>query len=115
MAEEAYQQGSYGVSLDLFKRFIKDYHRSKLIYEAQLYVGQCLFQQDNFIEARDILTKLEDSYFPFTIEDRLLFWLGQVYLKVDDFPKATEYLEKLINTYPNTPITKKHGCSKYKF
>lgn len=104
MAKDSYENGSYGVSLDLFRRFIKDYPQSKLSYEAQLYIGQCLFQNNDFIQARDILTKLEESYVPFSITDRLLFWLGQVYLKVKDLPKADSYLKKLIDTHPESNL-----------
>jgi len=44
-AKEAYDLGSYSVSLDLLNKFIAQFPGSKAMPEAQLYLSQCLFQK----------------------------------------------------------------------
>ncbi|NQU19290.1 tetratricopeptide repeat protein [bacterium] len=104
VAKDAYDEESYSISLDLFKRFIEEFPYSPALPEAQLYRAQCFFQDNKFIQARDILAQLEKSYIPYGIEDRFLFWSGQVYLKVEDFREAAKYFEKLIELYPNSTL-----------
>ncbi len=103
-AKKAYDGASYAVSIDLLKRFINNFPKSKALPEAKLYLGQCLFNVDKFIEARDVLTELENSSIPYGIEDRLLFWMGQVYLKVDDFSKAADYFNKIMKIHPDSNL-----------
>lgn len=104
MAVLTYEQDSFGVALDLFEKFIQEYPESKLRPEAQLYTAQCQFQSEQFLEARDTLTRLEQSFVPFSLEDRLLFWLGRVYLRVKDYKNAAAYLRKLITAHPESAL-----------
>ena len=104
MAVLTYEQDSFRVALDLFEKFIQEYPESKLRPEAQLYIAQCQFQSDQFLDARDTLTHLEQSFVPFSIEDRLLFWFGRVYLKAKDYANAATYLRKLITAHPESDL-----------
>ncbi|MDD5005979.1 MAG: tetratricopeptide repeat protein [Candidatus Omnitrophica bacterium] len=104
VAKNAYDDGSYGVSLNLFQKFINDFPDSQANTEARLYIAQCFFQNNKFIEARDILTKLEKSYVSYGIEDRFLYWSGQVYLKVKDYKEAAKYFKKMVEMHPNSSL-----------
>lgn len=103
-AKDIYDEGSYSLSIDMFKRFIERFPNSKAVPEAKLYLAQSFFQENKFMEAHDILTKLEQEYVSYGIEDRLLFWLGQIYLKVKDLDQAAEYFGKLITMHPNSSL-----------
>jgi len=103
-AKEAYDNSSYSAAADLFNRFIEDFSSSPAVKEAKLYLAQCLFQENKFIQARDILNDLEKSYVPFAIEDKFLFFSGQVYLRANVFKEAEKYFKKLIERHPNSAL-----------
>ena len=103
-AKSAYDDGYYTESIDLFNKFLDEFPTSPAIFEAKLYIAQCLFYSNRFIESRDTLMELEKSYVPFAIEDRFLFLCGQIYIRVKDFKEAARYLKKIIDNHPDSPL-----------
>ena len=48
VAKKAFEDGFYEVSTGLLERFLKNYPNSSQWAQANLVIGQCLFQQNKF-------------------------------------------------------------------
>ena len=55
VAKKAYEDGFYEVALNLFQRFLKKFPQSQKISEANLYISQCHFQKNRFVESLNCL------------------------------------------------------------
>ena len=99
VARKAYDDGFYDVSLGLLERFLKTYPNSSRLPEARLLVGQCYFNQGEFLKA---LTKFEEvagDPRARDIKDSAYYWIGEVHFKGNNFSKAATYYKKIIQDY----------------
>jgi TolA-binding protein len=102
VAQKAFEDGFYEVSLGLFERYLKDYPNSAKSAEVNLLIGECYFYQNRFLDA---LTKFEDTLkHPQAnqIKDALLYWIAEVHFKGNVFGRAAEYYRMVITDYPKS-------------
>jgi len=102
VAQKAFEDGFYEVSLGLFERYLKDYPNSAKSAEVNLLIGECYFYQNRFLDA---LTKFEETLkHPQAnqIKDALLYWIAEVNFKGNVFGRAAEYYRMVIADYPKS-------------
>jgi len=103
VAQKAFEDGFYDVSLGLFERYLKDYPNSTKIAEVNLLIGECYFYQNRFLDA---LTKFEETLKhpqASRIKDALFYWIAEVHFKGNVFGRAAEYYRMVITDYPKSP------------
>lgn len=102
VAEKAFEDGFYDVSLGLFERFLKNYPSSNKVGGVYLLIGQCYYHQGKLFEA---LNKFEELYrLPAgsKIQDAIIYWIAEVHFKGNDFTKASGYYQKIIDDFPKS-------------
>ena len=103
IAQKAFEDGFYEVSLGLLERFLVNYPSSSKIAQVNLLIGQCYFHQSKFLDA---LTKFEELLNqPQTvkdIQDAVLYWIAEVHFKGNNFAKAATYYLKIIDEFPKS-------------
>ncbi|MBN1912915.1 MAG: tetratricopeptide repeat protein [Candidatus Omnitrophica bacterium] len=103
MANKAFEDGFYEVSLELLERFLKNYPSSKSIGKVHLLIGQCYFRQNKFLEALKKFESLIEEPYSAGIKDACLYWIAEVHFKGNNFLKAAEFYKKIIDGYPKSP------------
>lgn len=102
IAQKAYDGGFYEISLGLLERFIKDYPGSGLVPQANLIIGQCLFQKGKYLKAKEIFERLLNFKSSEPIKDAVLHWIAEVYFKSKDYLQARIYYQKLVQRFPGS-------------
>ena len=102
VAEKAYADGFYEISLGLLERFMKDYPESALLPKVNLLLGECLFQKEKYSKARNIFEGLLGSPEAEAVKDAALYWIAQVYFKGKDFVQARNNYQKLVQNFPES-------------
>jgi len=99
VAQRAFEDGFYDVSLRYVDQLFKDFPRNSKAVEARLLEGQCYFFKKQYLKA---FTVFQDLVKRGEYKDVSLFWLGETYLKVGDAAKAREQYRQIIDGYPNS-------------
>jgi len=102
VAQKAFEDGFYEVSLGLLERFLKNYPNSSKIPEVNLLIGRCYFQQNKFLEALAKFEELLNQAQAKGIKDAVLYWIAEVHFKGNNFSKAGTYYRKVIEEFPNS-------------
>ena len=104
VAKKAYEDGFYDVTLNLLTRFLKNFPQSENISEANLYIAQCYFQQNKFIDALAQLEKLSSDPRAQDLKDAVLYWIGEVHFAGQDFNKAISFYQRIIERFPKSDL-----------
>lgn len=102
VAQRAFRDGFYDLSLSLAGRFLKEYPASNKISEAQLLIGQCYFYQNKLLESLAKLDSLLNDSNAKNIKDAVLYWVAEVYFKSNDFNMAAKYYQSVITEFPRS-------------
>ncbi len=102
VAQKAFQDGFYEVSLGLFERFLNNYPVSEKSAQARLFISQCYFHQHRYLDALNQLERLDSMPDSKAIKDALWYWIGEVHFRGNSFSKAQEYYRKIINQFPQS-------------
>ncbi|MDD5409572.1 MAG: tetratricopeptide repeat protein [Candidatus Omnitrophica bacterium] len=102
MAQKAYEDGFYDVSLGLLKGFLKNYPDSSGVVEANLLIGECLFQQNKLKPALEKFEELLGNSQAAPAKDALFYWIAEVNFKGDNYPEARLYYNKIIKEFPSS-------------
>jgi TolA-binding protein len=102
MAQKAFDDGFYDVSLGLLERFVKNYPTSVRMPEVNLLVGQCYFHQNKFLDALKTFELLINQPRAKHIQDACVYWVAEVHFRGNNFTKAAEYYKKIIDNYPTS-------------
>ncbi|MGD9015575.1 MAG: tetratricopeptide repeat protein [Candidatus Omnitrophota bacterium] len=104
VAKKAYADGFYEVSLNLLQRFLTNFPQSQKIPEANLYIAQCYFQQNEFIACLAQLEKLSHDPNAEPIIDAVFYWTGEVHFAGRDFSKAISFYQRIIDRFPDSAL-----------
>ncbi len=102
VAKKAFEDGFYDVSLELLERFLKNYPGSPAAAEANLYIGQCYFQQNRFLDALQQFDQLSDDPQAKDFQDAIFYWIAEVHFRGNNFSKAREYYKKVADNFPKS-------------
>ncbi|MFA5411326.1 MAG: tetratricopeptide repeat protein [Candidatus Omnitrophota bacterium] len=102
VAQKAFEDGFYEVSLGLLERFLKNYPDSKKTAEATLLMGQCYFHQNKFLDALAKFEGLLNQPSARSLQDAVLYWIAEVHFKGNNFTKAASYYKKIIDDFPKS-------------
>ncbi|MDI6758311.1 MAG: tetratricopeptide repeat protein [Candidatus Omnitrophota bacterium] len=102
VAKKAFSDGFYDVSLELLKRFLKNYPDSSYAQEAELFIGECYFYQNRFLDALNKFEELLKGPKAKGIRDSLLYWIAELHFKGNNFKLAQEKYKMLIDEFPSS-------------
>ncbi|MFH0855029.1 MAG: tetratricopeptide repeat protein [Candidatus Omnitrophota bacterium] len=102
LAQKAYEDGYYDVSLGLLERFLRDYPDSSRTIEANLLIGECFFYQNKLKPALAKFDELLKSPAAKPIKDALYYWIAEINFKVNNYGAAIPYYEKVIKEFPGS-------------
>ncbi len=102
VAQRAFEDGFYDVSLSLLERFQAAYPVSPKFAQADLLIGQCYYFQNKFLEALKKFEGLLNSAFAGDIKDAATYWIAEVHFKGNNFVKAGQYYKTIIDNYPKS-------------
>ena len=102
IAQQALTDGFYDIAKDYFRRYINEYPQSSRRIDAELLIGQCYYNDGEYVKALSIFESLLKQRNTERIDDALLFWIGQVYFKGKDFQRAKNYYDRLVTNFPGS-------------
>ena len=106
---QIYFAGDINTAYNKFNDFINNYPESDLVYNAQYFVGECLYLLNRTEEAKQVfenIYKMHGNKSP----DALIM-LGNCSEKEREYQKAISYWNKLIDEFPNNSLAK---AARYK-
>jgi len=102
IAAGAFSDDFYDASLSLFKKFIVDFPKSPLFYEAKLYIAKCYYHKEDYQNALKTFTEIERSGEKENILSETHYWLSVIYFRGKDFKEVLNYAQKVIDDYPDS-------------
>ena len=102
IAEKAFTDGFYDVSLELLERFIKKYPGSPKLPQVNLLVGECYFHQNKFVEALNKFEWLMSQPGAADIKDSVVYWIAEVHFKGNNFERSAAYYKMLVDEFPKS-------------
>lgn len=102
IAAKAFSDDFYDASLSLFKRFVEEFPKSPLFYEAKLYIAKCYYHKEDYEQSLEIFTEIGRSQQKPDIISEAYYWLSIIYFKGKGFDEALDYTQRIINDYPNS-------------
>jgi tetratricopeptide (TPR) repeat protein len=106
VSQKAQEDGFYDVAVGLYERFLNNYPQSQKVSEANLYIGQCYFFQNRFLDALAKFETLLKDLKAEGIRDASLYWIAEVDFRGNDFKQAASYYQKIIENFPNSTYIK---------
>ena len=95
-----YAAGQYDLAIAGFESFIRAYPNSPQADDAQLYIGNSLFNDGKFQEAAQAYQKVISDYPKGDAVPTAYYKLGQTYENLQQFDLARKAYETVIRTYP---------------
>lgn len=102
IAAKAFFDDFYDASLSLFKKFIGDFPKSPLFYEAKLYVAKCYYHKEDYKKALETFAEIERSGEGEGILSETCHWLSIIYFRGKDFKEVLNYTQKIMDDYPDS-------------
>ncbi|MDI6606231.1 MAG: tetratricopeptide repeat protein [Candidatus Omnitrophota bacterium] len=102
VAEKAFGDGFYEVSLQLLERFLKNYPDSLQRPQAELLIGECYFYQNRFLDALNKFEELLNQPAARKIKDASLYWIAEVHFKGNSFNRAAMYYKEIIDNFADS-------------
>ena len=93
------QDKDYAAAIPAFARFITQYPESSYVPNAHYWLGQLLFTQKRFDQAKAQFARVVEAYPQSTKRAESLLKLGQIAQEQKDTTKARLYLEQVLNEY----------------
>lgn len=95
--------GKYDISLSGFKSFIKKYPEQDLAYQAQYYIGECLYSKEEYANAYDEYVKVEENYPACDIIPSSKLKMAVCLEKLGKQQDAMLVLQSIVLKYPSSP------------
>ncbi|MDD5255492.1 MAG: tetratricopeptide repeat protein, partial [Candidatus Omnitrophica bacterium] len=102
VAQKAFEDGFYEVSLGLLERFLKNYPNSAKTPEVRLLIGQCYFYQNRFLDALGKFEELLNQPSAKSVKDAAVYWIAEVHFKGHNYAKAASYYQTIIAEFTNS-------------
>lgn len=102
---QALDMGLTGSARRALETFLEEYPNSDYAPAAYLHLAEMLALDDELDEAIDAYLTIPDLFPEAGEVPRALFQAGLLCIAVDDHARAREYLQRLIDSYPDHPLT----------
>ena len=100
-----YTAGNWGLAVQGFQNFVAAFPRAPQAPDAQFNIGQALYQQSKWNEARDAYQKVITDYGQqasgSTVADAT-YKLGMTYERLNQIDAAKQAYQTVVQKYPNT-------------
>ncbi len=106
LAKKMYQDTLYEEAIQQFQKVISQYPTSKSAEEAQLLIGNCYYNINNFVRAEEAYQHLLNAYPQSDFVPNALFKLAESQFNQKKYTQAGENYQKLINQYPGSSFAK---------
>ncbi|MGO5000426.1 tol-pal system protein YbgF [Oceanisphaera sp. W20_SRM_FM3] len=93
------QDKDYAAAIPAFARFITQYPESSYVPNAHYWLGQLLFTQKRFDQAKAQFARVVEAYPQSTKRAESLLKLGQIAQEQKNIPQARLYLEQVLSEY----------------
>jgi tol-pal system protein YbgF len=101
-----YTSGRYKLALGEFQQYLKYYGTTPLAGNAQFYIGQIHFMQENFDDAVSAFNVVIERYPEGTKLTQAIYKKGLALEKLGQKASAIREFRSLVNRYPNSPEAK---------
>jgi len=98
VAQKAFEDGFYKVSLRYFEDFISKYPDSELILKAKIYKAKCLIKLKDYFSAKEFLENMIKESLSNPLLDEVYYLLGRINFEGKNFTEAQNYFLKAINS-----------------
>lgn len=95
--------GNYQLAILGFNEYITGFPSTDLTDDAQFWIGECYYRQNDFASARDEFAKVVSKYADSDRVASALYKLGKCYMETGDKAKAKKYYDETITRFPDTP------------
>lgn len=103
-AKRAFSDDFFEASQVLFERFIKDFPKSRKVFQAQFFIGKCQFFKGQYQEALSTFNSLLRERGARRFRDEIYYWLAEVNIQGRNFGVALDYTQKIIKEYPDSDL-----------
>lgn len=101
-----YTSGRYKMALGEFQQYLKYYGTTPLAGNAQFYIGQIHFMQENYDDAISAFNVVIERYAEGTKVTQAIYKKGLAMEKLGQKTSAIKEFRTLVNRYPNSPEAK---------
>ena len=95
---------SYSLSRERFKRLIAEYPNGKYTGSALYWIGDSFSEEDRLEDATKYLRKATEDKSTNNFKDYSLYALATVYEKQKDYKNAIKYYDQLLSYYRKSPL-----------
>ncbi|WP_218354540.1 tol-pal system protein YbgF [Alteromonas lipotrueiana] len=96
----------YDKAIPAFREFINDYPKSQYAANAHYWLGQLLFNKQNWQEAKTQFSEVANQFKKSSKRAESLLKLGVIEQRLGNNGQAREYLNQVISQYPNSSARK---------
>jgi tol-pal system protein YbgF len=97
-----FSENNYSGAIEAFGSFIRKYPASEYAGNAQYWIGECHYTQQEFPEALAAFNRVLSSYPKGKKVPDAMLKIGFSYISMNDQAKAKVALQKLVDKYPNS-------------
>jgi tol-pal system protein YbgF len=97
-----FSENNYLGAIEAFSSFIKKYPASEYAGNAQYWIGECHYTQQDFPKALSAFNRLLKSYPKGKKVPDAMLKIGFSYISMNDQAKAKVALQNLVDKYPNS-------------
>jgi tol-pal system protein YbgF len=101
-----YTSARYKLALGEFQQYLKFYGNTMLAGNAQFYIGQIYFMQENYDDAINAFNVVIERYPEGNKVTQAIYKKGMALEKLDQKSAATKEFRMLLTRYPNSPEAK---------
>ncbi|MBZ5536779.1 MAG: tol-pal system protein YbgF [Acidobacteriia bacterium] len=101
-----YTSGRYKLALGEFQQYLRYYGTTPLAGNAQFYIGQIHFMQENYDDAISAFNVVVERYAEGTKVTQAIYKKGLAMEKLGQKTSAIKEFRALVNRYPNSPEAK---------
>lgn len=106
-AYDLLKQGQYGQAIDSFRRLIERYPDHDLSDNAQYWIGEAYYAQQDYKRALEEFSKVVDTYGKGNKVPDALLKMAYCYAELGDKQRARESLKRVLRDYPWSDPAKK--------
>jgi tol-pal system protein YbgF len=94
--------GDYSLAILGFKEYVKTFPETHLTDDAQFWIGECHYRQQDYATAAAEYARVEESYADSDKMASALYKLGRCHGELGETARAREYFEQTVARFPNT-------------
>jgi tol-pal system protein YbgF len=102
----------YALAADTFRTFLHQYPSDRQAQEAQYWLGESLFQQQQYRDAAESFLAVSTKYETTTRASEALLRLGQSLAALGEKEAACASLGEVLRKYPHAPLNVKQGVER---